>query len=211
MTHREAFVEAARAAQSLLAHPEVAERWSQPSACEGFTVGGLAAHLATQVLKVPDVLASESGADAPKTLLGHYASVAWVGAELESDINVGIRDEGEALAADGAQALAGQVADVTEKLSALLAAQPADRVVVLPWVGWSLALDDYLTTRMMEIAVHRDDLAVSVGVEVGDLPEAVFGPVLDLLARLAARRHGQTAMLRALARAERAPERINAL
>ncbi|MGZ4652421.1 maleylpyruvate isomerase N-terminal domain-containing protein [Oryzihumus sp.] len=211
MTHREAFVEAARAAQSLLAHPEVAERWSRPSACEGFTVGGLAAHLATQVLKVPDVLAGESKGDEPKTLLGHYASVAWAGADLESDINVGIRDGGEALAADGAQALAGQVADVTDKLSALLAAQPVDRVVELPWVGWSLALDDYLTTRMMEIAVHRDDLAVSVGLEVDDLPEAVFGPVLDLLADLAARRHGQTAVLRALARAERAPDRINAL
>jgi uncharacterized protein (TIGR03083 family) len=211
MTRREAFVDAARTAQSLLAHPAVAARWSEPSACEGFTVGGLAAHLATQVLKVPDVLAGASGGDAPKTLLGHYASVAWIGADLESDINVGIRDGGEALAGDGAQALAGQVADVTEKLSPLLAAQPADRVVVLPWVGWSLTLDDYLTTRMMEIAVHRDDLAVSVGVEVDDLPEAVFGPVLDLLARLAARRHGQTALLRALARAERAPDRINAL
>ena len=210
MTHREAFVDAARAAHSLLVDPAVAARWSEPSACEGFTVGGLAAHLATQILKVPDVLAGASGGE-PKTLLGHYSSVAWVGADLESDINVGIRDGGEALAGEGSQALAGQVADVTEKLSALLAAEPADRVVVLPWVGWSLTLDDYLTTRMMEIAVHRDDLAVSVGVEVDDLPEAVFGPVLDLLARLAARRHGQTALLRALARAERAPDRVNAL
>jgi len=211
MTHREAFVDAARAALSLLEHPAVAERWSEPSACEGFTVGGLAAHLATQVLKVPDVLAGESGGDAPKTLIGHYSSVAWLGADLESDINVGIRDGGEAVAGAGAQALAGQVSDVTEKLSALLAAEPADRVVMLPWVGWSLTLDDYLTTQMMEIAVHRDDLAVSVGVEVDDLPEAVFGPVLDLLASLAARRHGQTALLRALARAERAPDRVNAL
>jgi len=211
MTRREAFVEAARAAQSLLEHPAVAARWSEPSACEGFSVGGLAAHLATQVLKVPDVLAGEAGPDASKTLLGHYSSVAWVGADLWSDINVGIRDGGEALAGDGAQALAGQVADVIAKLPALLAGEPADRVVVLPWVGWSLTLDDYLTTRMMEIAVHRDDLAFSVGVEVDDLPDGVFGPVLDLLASLAARRHGQTALLRALARAERAPDRVNAL
>lgn len=211
MTHREAFLDAAGAAQSLLEHPAVAAHWSEPSACEGFTVGGLAAHLATQVLKVPDVLAGEGDGDVPKTLLGHYSSVAWVGADLEADINVGIRDGGEALAGEGARALAEQVADVTAKLSALLGAEPADRVVTLPWVGWSLTLDDYLTTRMMEIAVHRDDLAVSVGVEVADLPEGVYGPVLDLLARLATRRHGQTVMLRALARAERAPDRVNAL
>ena len=211
MTHREAFIDAARAAHSMLADPVVAARWSEPSACEGFTVGGLAAHLATQVLKVPEVLAGGSGEDAPKTLLGHYSSVAWIGADLESDTNVGIRDGGEVLAGEGAQILAGQVADVIAKLPALLAAESADRVVVLPWVGWSLSLDDYLTTRMMEIAVHRDDLAVSVGAEVGDLPEEVFAPVLDLLSRLAARRHGQTAVLRALSRAERAPALVNAL
>jgi hypothetical protein len=35
--------------------------------------------------------------------------------------------------------------------------------------------------------------------------------VLVLLARLAARRHGQVALLRALARAERAPAAINAI
>jgi hypothetical protein len=35
--------------------------------------------------------------------------------------------------------------------------------------------------------------------------------VLMLLARLAARRHGQAGLLRALARAERAPAAINAI
>jgi len=44
-----------------------------------------------------------------------------------------------------------------------------------------------------------------------DLPDPAFDPVLVLLARLAARRHGQVALLRALARAERAPAAINAI
>ena len=83
--------------------------------------------------------------------------------------------------------------------------------VFMPWVGWALTLDDFLTTRTMELAVHLDDLAVSVGHPAPDLPDAAFEPVLTLLARLAARRHGQAAMLRALARSERAPAAINAI
>jgi hypothetical protein len=66
-------------------------------------------------------------------------------------------------------------------------------------------------TRLLEIAVHTDDLAVSVGVPTPSLPAAVLDPVLHLLLRLAARRHGPTAVLRALSRAERAPVNISAL
>jgi hypothetical protein len=64
---------------------------------------------------------------------------------------------------------------------------------------------------MMELAVHMDDLAVSVGITAPELSTTAFDPVLTLLTRLAARRHGQAALLRALARAERAPAVINAL
>jgi hypothetical protein len=81
----------------------------------------------------------------------------------------------------------------------------------MPWVGWALTLDDFLTTRTMELAVHMDDLAVSVGLAAPGLPDDAFDPVLMLLSRLAARRHGQAALLRALARAERAPAAINAI
>jgi hypothetical protein len=52
---------------------------------------------------------------------------------------------------------------------------------------------------------------VSVGLEPQELPDAAFDPVLVLLARLAARRHGQAALLRALTRVERAPAAINAI
>ncbi|MGH3387023.1 MAG: maleylpyruvate isomerase N-terminal domain-containing protein, partial [Nocardioidaceae bacterium] len=66
------------------------------------------------------------------------------------------------------------------------------------------------TTRMMEIAVHSDDLAASVDVATPDLPAEVVDTVVDLLSRLAVRRHGPTAVLRALTRAERAPAGIAA-
>ncbi|WP_316525683.1 hypothetical protein [Kitasatospora brasiliensis] len=75
---------------------------------------------------------------------------------------------------------------------------------------WSLTLDDLLATRTMELAVHGDDLAVSVGLPSPELPPETAESVIGLLARLAVRRHGQAAVLRALSRAERAPESIAA-
>ena len=75
---------------------------------------------------------------------------------------------------------------------------------------WGLRLDDLLVTRMMEIAVHSDDLAVSVGIATPQLPAQVLDPVLKLLADLAVRRHGAVALLRALSRSERAPATISA-
>ena len=82
--------------------------------------------------------------------------------------------------------------------------------MLVPWQGWSLRRDDLLTTRMMEIAVHSDDLAASAGVTAPPLPGDVLEPVLALLNRLAVRRHGQSAVITALTRAERAPGSIAA-
>jgi hypothetical protein len=49
-----------------------------------------------------------------------------------------------------------------------------------------------------------------VGIETPALPESVIEPVVDLLARLAVHRHGATAVIRTLSRAERAPATISA-
>jgi hypothetical protein len=50
---------------------------------------------------------------------------------------------------------------------------------------WSLTLDDFLMTRMMELAVHSDDLAASVDLPTPALPDSVLDPVLALLFSLA--------------------------
>jgi hypothetical protein len=61
------------------------------------------------------------------------------------------------------------------------------------------------------VAVHCDDLAVSIGVDPPALPADGLDLVIDMLGRLAARRHGPTALIRAFSRAERAPQSIAAL
>jgi len=75
----------------------------------------------------------------------------------------------------------------------------------MPWWAWSLTFEDFLVTRMMEIVVHSDDLAVSLDREPPTWPAGVLEPVLSLLTGVAVMRHGQAAVVRTLSRAERAP------
>jgi hypothetical protein len=204
------YLSAAQIAIGLLRDPAVAAAWERPSALERMTVGGLAAHLSQQIAFVPQVLASpvEGG---PITLLEHYSRVKWRGADLDQETNVGIREGSEALAEHGPREVAEHAAAALTVLWQALPAEPPGRVVFLSYVGWALTLDDYLTTRMMEIAVHSDDLAVSAGRPTPQFPPGVAEPVVDLLSRLAMQRHGATSVIRALSRAERAPGTIAAI
>ncbi|MFH9353409.1 maleylpyruvate isomerase N-terminal domain-containing protein [Kitasatospora sp. NPDC017646] len=205
------FLAAARAAEALLRRAEVAGAWARPSALAEWSVGGLAGHLAYQVLCVPEVLAAPEPAEETVGLLEHYHRSRWVWAGVDAGINVRIRQGSELVAAPGAAALSGRVAETVTGLSAALESEDGARPVRLPfWGSWSLTLDDLLTTRTMELAVHADDLAVSVGVPTPELPPETAESVIGLLTRLAVRRHGQVSVLRALSRAERAPDGIAA-
>lgn len=207
---RSAFDSAAQFAVDLLSEPAVARYWAEPSALAEMGVGALAAHLARQIFNVQVVLDEPVGPEPPIPLLEHYARVTWVDAGLQDTPNVVIRRDSEKGAVIGAAALAVSAAKAAIDVRGRLATEPADRVVLLPWGPWSLTLDDMLVTRIMEIAVHGDDLACSVGLPDVQLPAAVADIATGLLVRLAVRRHGQAAVLRALSRSERAADSIAA-
>jgi Mycothiol maleylpyruvate isomerase N-terminal domain len=210
MTVRAAYLSAAGAAVALISDPVVAERWAEPSALAEFRVSGLAGHLARQILTAPVVLAQVGPTGDLVTLLDHYARVRWLATGLDDEANARIRADGADAAADGPAVLIARTTAALNELRRLLPAEPAGRTVHLPWGPWSLTLDDFLTTRLMEIVVHSDDLAVSTGLATPALPAEAVDPVIVLLARLAVRRHGPTPVLRALSRAERAPATVAA-
>lgn len=204
----DAYVAAADSVLELLSDPAVAAKWEEPSALAEWSVAGLAGHLAGQVFSVVDVVSAPTPEQDAIPVDEHYARAAWVAAGVEDEVNVGIRAGGDRNAASGPAELLARTADARDRAAELLAEQPDGRVVLVPWQGWALRLEDFLLTRMMEIAVHSDDLAQSVGIAAPKLPAEVLGPVLDLLTRLAVTRHGQSAVLAALTRRERASETI---
>ena len=69
-------------------------------------------------------------------------------------------------------------------------------------------LSAYLATRVVELLVHADDLATSIGIDTPSAPVAldIAIPMMCEASRLV---HGDWAVLRTLTRRERAPETIS--
>jgi hypothetical protein len=174
------------------------------------TVGGLAHHLLNQAGNTARGLQADPGDDAPITIPDHYARAAWVRARPDDEVNVGIREGDNARAQAGPDAVLGDARALIDVLPTLLAQAREPDLIHIPWQGWSLTTDDFLTTRMMELVVHSDDLASSVGLPTPTFPSEVVEPVLRLLTGVAVRRHGQTAVVRALSRPQRAPASVSA-
>jgi hypothetical protein len=131
---RDDFLSTARSAAGLLREPAVIAAWSSPSALPKFSVAGLAGHTAYQVLSARQAL-TDPVPDLPTiTLLEHYGRVQWIGAGLDDEINVRIRDGGDELAAEGPEALAARVDAAAEQLTAELPSAP-DRPVRVPIGG----------------------------------------------------------------------------
>ncbi|MEQ7123091.1 maleylpyruvate isomerase N-terminal domain-containing protein [Actinopolymorpha sp. B11F2] len=204
---RSDYLAVADSAVALLKGPAVASKWAEPSALEDFSVGGLAFHLANQIFHVPQTTPSFGPAI---SLAENYARAAWVGKDASHEVNIGIRQRSENDATEGVSTLISQVEAALGEVRALIAEAPEDLVVHIERAGWDLTFDDFLTTRLMELVVHSDDLAVSVGVPTPPVPESAARTVVDLLSGIAVRRHGTTAVIRALSRAERAPSTIAA-
>ncbi|MEV0132404.1 maleylpyruvate isomerase N-terminal domain-containing protein [Dactylosporangium sp. NPDC050688] len=206
---RPAFLESAEVAAALVRLPAVDERWSSPSALPGFTVGGLARHLANQVTRTLTALSDPPGESAIP-VLDHFTGAGWVASGAGSAYNATILQRSESAAAGTtAAALAAEVDAALAELRTVVPAQHPDRVVDLG--RWGLAVDDFLLTRVLELVVHTDDLAVSLDVPTPDLPAAATQASVEILARLAVWRHGPLPVLRALSRRERAPDSIAAL
>ena len=72
----------------------------------------------------------------------------------------------------------------------------------------SMSLDEYLVTRLLELVVHLDDLAVSLGVDTPAVDAQAVDLVTQCFLGVARIRNGDVAVIRALARRERAPATV---
>jgi uncharacterized protein (TIGR03083 family) len=193
-------------AAPLLASAELRARWSAPSALAEWTVAGVAGHLARSARVVLDYLdAPVPGADAsPVPATAYYDAVLPPVFDPDDRVHVGIRARGEEAASAGPDAVAAWFAETRAALAARLAAEPTGRLLRVG-SGVVMQLDDYLLTRLVELTVHSDDLAASIGVPTPAAAPAVSDAVLGYLVAVARHRHGDLSVLRGFTRRERDP------
>ncbi len=193
----------------LVSAPEVAAGWEGESALPGMTVGGLVRHLVSQPECAVEFLRAESPPGAETvSLMDYFARVDWLHAPVDAPENTSIRDEFNAMAAGGQPHSAAILEQSRGELAEAIAA--AGPTTYVPWQDCALPLDDFLACRLVEIVVHADDLAASIGRPTPVFADEVRDVVVSLLAALSSRRHGQDAVVRTLARSERAAGSISA-
>lgn len=198
---RDAFLDAGRVAADLLASREVEAAWERESALPELTVRGLAGHLLRATGSVNAYLDRPEPEGAPVSAAEYYVQA--VGEpDIHSEVHRAIRQRGEEEAAGGYGAVRDRSYELLETLRERLGAEPPDRKV-RAYKDLVLRIEDYLVTRLIELAVHVDDLAVSVGVPPPDLPPEALRLSIDTLVEVARLKHGDLAVLRALTRRER--------
>jgi Mycothiol maleylpyruvate isomerase N-terminal domain len=196
---RTAFFAAADAARPVVAVPEVGDRWRDPSALSEMSVGALTAHLVRAVTNVDRYLEAEPPGTDAAPLVSAAAYFLPVTSDLASADNVRVRSSSSEEALLGQRAVVGRMGRAIDRLRARLPSEPEDRLVRAG--DQVLLLDQYLRSRLIELTVHIDDLCVSLGRETPPLPgiQVAIGALMEV----ATLRHGELAVLRALARRER--------
>lgn len=193
-------VEAVQAAATLIARPAVAERWDQPSALEGMTVGALAAHLVRAAGATIAYLDRTDPSAAPDDEL--LTPITYFHAAVDSPIHDQIKTVSANEAGLGQAETAKKCELLVETMRDRLATEPDNRLVGALG-GRMLLLDDFCRTRLIEVLTHVDDLAVSVDEERPATDPEGIAIVIDILTGIARHLHGDWKVLYALSRAER--------
>jgi uncharacterized protein (TIGR03083 family) len=167
------------------------EAWAAPSVLPTWTVSDLAAHVSMVAGSPASIERAPRGtaARSPGAYMSGYAAVAADIADAARTVAGGPdRTSGTALTA-----IDERLASALVVLDDLL---PDDPVVAAP--RGPIRLGDYLATRAVEIAVHADDLAVSVpGVDPPRVPvDAERVAVRTLVEALAERAPGRSVEVR---------------
>jgi Mycothiol maleylpyruvate isomerase N-terminal domain len=203
---RTAYLESAALAAGLVADPEISKHWSEPGASQGMTVGAIAAHLVSSGIEI--LIPYLEGESPPGTrVLEPSRYFSGQSLDLGHEGHQEVRTKAEVGARRGAASLASDASAAVYGITVRMAEQPEGRRIQVLG-AFDMTLDGFLITRMVELLVHTDDLAASVGVATPELPHDAVDAVVSCLTDVARRRHGDLAVLRALARHERSTDGV---
>jgi hypothetical protein len=196
------FLEAAHEAGAVISSPRVGAAWDSPSALAEMTVGAVAGHLLLVVRRVGLHLREEEPLVQDSRPPGTFT---WLRVGEAEDLgraeHRAVRADGDRVAQWGWEAVRTGYAERVEKVADRLHAQCPRWVRVGDTV---MDFEFYLVTRIIELLVHADDVAVSAGLPASEPPAGAVSLALPVLVDAARSIHGDLAVVRSLSRRERA-------
>ena len=198
---RHAFIDAAASAVALVQHPQVEAHWDEPGASEGMTVGGIASHLIQSGIEMLQACLDEPEPEQSGRVLTPGRFYSGQSVDLGHEAHRSILNSANADARIGVIKLRARAVTAMALLTDQLAGAGDERLVLV--LGrFTMTLDGLITTRLVELLAHSDDLATSVDLPY-DPPAEALPIVTACLIDVARRRHGDRTLLRALARGDR--------
>lgn len=185
----------------LLRSPVLSDRWTEASALEQWSNGGLAGHLARSAFNLERAVRQPRRETPVVDAVTYYSCSAPQPAAAA--IGRRIRELGEQEAAAGPAALADRFAASMAFLRERALALGAPTAVEM--FGQVLTIEDCAAACLLELVVHADDLTVSLGLAPVTFSEPAVDMVVVTLSRISRQRHGDLAVIRSLSRSERAP------
>jgi hypothetical protein len=198
---RSAFLAAAGFAVAVVDDPAVGAAWNAPSALARMTVGDVAGHVFLVLRRVDRHLDEPVTADAPVARGWSFPRVD-APEDLDLDVHVDVRADGRHVAQWGWGDVAAACRDRVAKLAQRLPSETPSHVML---GGRAVPFAGYLGSRIVELLVHADDLACSVGIDLPVPPAAAVDVALAYLMEAARDAHGDLGVLRSLTRRERTP------
>lgn len=198
---RDVFLATADAIRPLLDEPALEVRWDDASVLEAMSVAELTGHLSRAVIVV-GVYLDQPGTPPLVDAPGYFLAIDGVRApDLDGERATAIRRRGAEAAAGGADEVRIRWDRARLELERRFSDEDGSRVVSA--LGSNLRLDDYLVTRLVELAVHADDLAASLQMPPPTLDDPAYEAVLGCLWEMARRRSQPFEIIRAMTRIER--------
>jgi uncharacterized protein (TIGR03083 family) len=141
--------------------------WTAPTRCTPWDAAALAAHITMSLARLDPMLDAPEPAAATVDAAGYYRPDE----RFSPDVNDVRVDSAIAAAQAGGAAIAAGFTATWQRITARCAAAPAGRRVTTRH-GDPMALADFLTTRVVEVAVHGIDLADALDRPRWTTPEA---------------------------------------
>jgi Mycothiol maleylpyruvate isomerase N-terminal domain len=202
-----AWVDVSKVALSAIRGEEVGSRWDQPSILPGMTIGSLASHLVLSVLAVEDSLTTSVPVTGVPVTAGQFLSRTPL--DATSDTHVGIRSQAQARASRGRERVVQRAAASLDRSIGLLRSRSVEEVVPFlprPDAPIPMTIGELLRSRIVELAVHLDDLACSVNFDdMPVVPAAASLVACQVGLEISINRYGPEAVARGFFRGDRSP------